>query len=264
MSSAPGFDYPALLGLLGAAAARFDVDHLPECDSTNSELLRRAANGAPSGLVVICDRQHAGRGRRGRHWLSAPGDSLTFSVLWRRPERQDLSGLSLVVGLAVAQALEALDITGIGLKWPNDIWRENAKLGGILIETASGGESLVIGIGLNLRENPAWTHDAGRAVTSIEASGHLITREAVLASVLQRLAAALDQFSGLGFPPFREDWNRRDAFAGKPVELSGDCERIEGLCRGVGDEGALRLETPSGLISFNAGDLSLRIRTETH
>jgi BirA family biotin operon repressor/biotin-[acetyl-CoA-carboxylase] ligase len=91
------------------SAGRFDVDALDECDSTSSELMRRAERGAPSGSVVVADRQSAGRGRRGRSWLSSPESSLTFSLLWRFPgNAASLSGLSLAVGVGLAQAMENL------------------------------------------------------------------------------------------------------------------------------------------------------------
>ena len=107
---------------LGNQAGRFDVDALDECDSTNSELLRRAEGGAPSGSVVVADRQSAGRGRRGRNWLSSPESSLTFSLLWRfSGNASTLSGLSLAVGVALAQAMENLGAQGVCLKWPNDV-----------------------------------------------------------------------------------------------------------------------------------------------
>ena len=112
---------------LGTWAGRFDVDALAECDSTSSELLRRAEKGAPAGTVIVADQQSAGRGRRGRQWLSAPEASLTFSLLWRfsGPASQ-LSGLSLAVGVGLARGLERLGAQGVCLKWPNDVLRARA------------------------------------------------------------------------------------------------------------------------------------------
>ena len=150
---------PALLkSRLGLLAGRFDVDALAECDSTSSELLRRADKGAPAGTVIVADRQSAGRGRRGRSWLSAPEASLTFSLLWRFSGAPgQLAGLSLAIGVALANGLEKLGASGIRLKWPNDVLLECngdfAKLAGILIELASDrrGTQAIIGIGLNLQ-----------------------------------------------------------------------------------------------------------------
>ncbi len=114
--------------LLGPLAGRFDVDGLGLCDSTSSELLRRAEAGAPGGTVVVADEQTAGRGRRGRAWLSSAADSLTFSLLWRFPGPAGrLAGLSLAVGVALAEGLERLGATGVRLKWPNDVLLAQAE-----------------------------------------------------------------------------------------------------------------------------------------
>jgi len=157
---------------LGLQAGRFDVDALAECDSTNSELMRRADRGAPAGTVIVADRQRAGRGRRGRSWLSSPEASLTFSLLWRFPGSPTrLSGLSLAVGVGLARALGGLGAPGVRLKWPNDVLLATngdfAKLAGILVELASDrrGTQAVIGIGINLRLSAATQAAIDQAVT---------------------------------------------------------------------------------------------------
>src|SRR5574343_282957 len=110
----PLIDPARIKPLLGTLAGRFDLDSLDTCDSTSSELLRRADRGAPGGTVLVADEQTAGRGRRGRAWLSAPADSLTFSLLWRfTGDPLRLSGLSLAVGVALARALERLGAQGV-------------------------------------------------------------------------------------------------------------------------------------------------------
>ena len=130
---------PVLLkGRLGILAGRFNVDALDECDSSSSELMRRAAHGVPDGTVIVADKQTAGRGRRGRNWLSSPESSLTFSVLWRfSGNAASLSGLSLAVGVGLARAMESLGAAGVCLKWPNDVLLRSgdgfAKLAGVLI-----------------------------------------------------------------------------------------------------------------------------------
>ena len=154
----------ALVAALGQRACHFDIDLLEQCDSTNSVLLARAETGAASGSVVVARAQNAGRGRRGRAWISAVGDSLTFSLLWRLPHGVQPAGLSLAAGLAVARALEKVSSVGAGdtpsfmpaqLKWPNDILLDGRKLGGILVEllpgATHGSNVAVIGCGINLR-----------------------------------------------------------------------------------------------------------------
>ena len=172
---------------LGALAGRFDVDALDECDSTNSELMRRAERGAPSGTVIVADRQSAGRGRRGRSWLSSPETSLTFSLFWRFPGNASrLSGLSLAVGVGLARALNGLGGAGIRLKWPNDVLLarpgEFAKLAGILIELSSDrrGTQAIVGIGLNLA---APAEDLPQPAAGLAEAGVVADRHQVLAAI---------------------------------------------------------------------------------
>ena len=141
----------AIASALGPLARRFDVDVLDTCASTNAELLARAETGAASGTVLVANEQTAGRGRRGRSWIASPGDSLTFSLLWRFAPGTAPAGLSLAVGLAVARALQKVGAGDTALKWPNDILRNRRKLGGILVELLPGApHAAVIGIGINL------------------------------------------------------------------------------------------------------------------
>src|SRR5471032_1954753 len=148
-------DAAAVRAQLGPRARRFRVELLDACASTNTLLLERARAGAPSGSVIACELQSAGRGRRGNNWQSGLGGSLTFSLLWRFAQgAAGLSGLSLAAGVAVARALAAGGAAEVQLKWPNDLLHAGRKLGGILIELrgdAQGPSAAVIGIGINVR-----------------------------------------------------------------------------------------------------------------
>ena len=259
----PLIDPVLLKDRLGDQSGRFDVDALDECDSTSSELLRRAERGAPSGTVVVADRQTAGRGRRGRQWLSQPEHSLTFSLLWRFPgNAMRLAGLSLAVGLAVAEALEGLGAQGVRLKWPNDILltqgSDFAKLGGILIELASDrrGVQAVIGIGLNLE---APTGDLAQPVAGlVQAMSHLPERHMLFGAILERLAVILDQFAVHGFLGAKTAWQRLHAWQDMPVSILGEEQVVSGTCLGVDDDGSLLLRTESGIERILSGDVSLR------
>lgn len=258
---------PVLLqSRLASAAGRFDVDALAECDSTNSELLRRAERGAPSGSVIVADRQSAGRGRRGRSWLSAPEASLTFSVLWRfEGPLTRLAGLSLAVGVALARALGGLGARGVRLKWPNDVLLERGesfgKLAGILVELSSDRRAAqaVIGIGLNLQ---APTADLGQPVAGLDqAMVTLPDRHEVLAAILRELQQVLDVFAVDGFPAVKMAWQDLNAWQGMDLVVSGEgVVQQSGRCFGVDDTGALLLETPRGIETVLAGDVSLRRR----
>ncbi|SFN28779.1 BirA family transcriptional regulator, biotin operon repressor / biotin-[acetyl-CoA-carboxylase] ligase [Formivibrio citricus] len=256
-------DFPSLLNGLGDVAARYDIDDLASCASTNSLLLERAAQGAPSGSVVVTDEQTAGRGRLGRTWHSSPECSLTFSLLWKFPAQSNLSGLSLAVGVAIAQALEDLGVPGIGLKWPNDVWLHGRKIGGVLIELqfASTHAAAVIGIGLNLQRHPAWDALIDQALAAIAESGVAVSREAVLAAILRRMVSVLDCFAAEGFAPrLRAEWEARNALRGQAVRaVPREGEMLTGLCLGVAPDGALELESADGQrILVTVGDVSLR------
>lgn len=256
-----------LLPLLGEYAGRFDVDALDSLDSTSSELGRRAELGAGSGTVIVADEQTAGRGRRGRTWLSRPEDSLTFSLLWRfKGPFTRLSGLSLAVGVALARALEGFGAE-IALKWPNDLLLRrpdtqggDAKLGGILLELGhdSRGIQAVIGIGLNLRRPDG---DLPQPAAGLdEALPMLPERHELFAALLRELAATLDAFTVDGFPGQKMAWQQRHAWQDQPVRLSDDGLQRDGLCLGVDDDGALLLQTGTGIETVLAGDVSLRRR----
>ena len=238
----------AIASALGPLARRFDVDVLDTCASTNAELLVRAEAGAASGTVLVANEQTAGRGRRGRSWIASPGDSLTFSLLWRFAAGTAPAGLSLAVGLAVARALEKVpggkQSAGAGdtaLKWPNDLLRNRRKLGGILVELLPGApHAAVIGIGINLHLPAA-------------------DESALYAALLAELRATLEQFAAAGFAALRDDWVARHAFQDAPVLLSADfAAPREGICRGVDTDGALLLETAAGIERVLSGEVSLR------
>ncbi len=243
----------AIAAALGPLAARFDVDVLDECASTNSLLLART-DRAPSGAVLVAERQTAGRGRMGRTWLSAPGDSLTFSLLWRLPAGVTPAGLSLVVGVAVADALRAMDVPDIALKWPNDVLRDGKKLGGVLIELA--GSAAVIGIGLNLCLPAGLPPEVSGGATALDRA---IDRNELLARLLASLRDSLDAFGADGFVCLRDRWQALNAHAGKPVRVVSEfAVPVEGICVGVDVDGALLLETAVCVQRILSGDVSLR------
>lgn len=260
--SVPRFDYPLLLARLGAVAPRFDVVHLDSCTSTNTLLLERAAAGAASGTVLISDEQTAGRGRRGRSWMSSPEHSLTFSLLWKFAGKPQLGGLSLAVGVAIARALEDLGGAGIGLKWPNDVWLFGRKLGGVLIEVLFDAThtGAVIGIGLNLRHDSAWRAAIDQPCAALEEAITVPLREELLAALLRRLAETLDLFALEGFPAIRNDWATRNALRDLPVRVESENGEHVGVCEGVAADGALELRQACGAhLLITAGDVSLRL-----
>lgn len=256
-------DRRIIAAALGERASRFALEVRETCSSTSDAVLARLREGAPSGCVVVSEAQTAGRGRRGRSWLSAPGDSLTYSLLWRFPAgAQPPVGLSLAVGVGVARALEDLGAAGIGLKWPNDILADGAKLGGILIETVTEGgcHSAVIGIGLNVRLSRGIAAAVDVRAGALDAAmPRAPSRNLLLARLLASLAEVLDEYARTGFAAYAGEWQARHVHAGRMVRILADgADAIEGRALGVDADGALLLDTAIGVKRIVSGDVSLR------
>lgn len=250
----------AIAAKLGDAARRFDIDLLPSCDSTNAVLLARAESGAPSGTVVIAAEQTAGRGRRGRSWFASPGDSLTFSLLWRFAPGTAPAGLSLAVGLAVARALSKVGGGEAALKWPNDILQDGRKLGGILVELVPGApHAAVIGIGINLHLPAGMPEDLRAASAALCAARESTDENALYAALLGELLATLEIFAAHGFAALRQEWLARHALQDASVSLASDFAAPKpGICRGVDADGALLLEVDGRIERILSGEVSLR------
>lgn len=258
LSLAQSSPIPRLTELLGEAAPAFSLDYVEECSSTNDLLASCPAHDTRL-QVLIAHHQSAGRGRRGRHWLSPAGQGLTFSCGWSlAADAPPPTGLSLTVGLALAEALEDLGARGVALKWPNDLLIDGAKLAGVLVELSSGQQRTrraIIGIGLNLRAD----HPLPGCATALQQHvAELPPAELVLATILLRLRARLNDFARGGFATMRADWQQRDAFVGRMVRISGEAVEHSGLCAGVADDGALLLQDAAQTRRILSGEVSLR------
>ncbi len=267
-------DADALKRELAARAPALSLELVDECPSTNSALIQRIG-AVPSGRVLACEHQSAGRGRRGNRWTSGVGASLTFSLAWRfNAGTAALSGLSLAVAVAVAEALEATGVYGVSVKWPNDLLHGGRKFGGILIEVSGdpqGASAAVIGIGLNVRLPAALAGGIERPVTDIAgivaAAGvdgqnpavAVPSRTTLLVAVLERLAVALPRYERDGFAAFRDGWLARHAHGGRQVSIvQGERILNEGEAIGVADDGALLLRSARGVERIHSGEVSLR------
>lgn len=247
----------------------FTVEVLPQVDSTNSELMRRcraaslaavsnSALGspeAPEAILLVAEHQSAGRGRLGRQWQSQLGASLTFSLgLPLQPA--NWSGLSLAVGVSLAESLEPANgkPPTLQLKWPNDLWLGQRKLGGILVETANWGDQryVVIGVGLNVTLPE---QDLSAAATSLQALWPGVDAAWALQTVAGPLIQAVLDFEREGFAPFRARFAARDALLGRVVKLS---DGTEGTACGVGAHGALSVQTDNGLQDISSLEVSVR------
>jgi BirA family biotin operon repressor/biotin-[acetyl-CoA-carboxylase] ligase len=228
----------------------FTVEILPEIDSTNSELMRRARAGQHEPTLLVAERQTAGRGRMGRVWQSQPGDSLTFSLSLPFAPK-DWSGLSLAVGLSLAESLHPQ----VGLKWPNDLWVQERKLGGILVEAASmGGRSqVVVGVGLNIRPRPV--EGLNTPPTALAEWQPGISAPQALARVAAPLIQMLLDFETTGFAPLQARFEARDVLKNRRVHTS---DGAQGLALGVSQSGALRLQTDAGVLDMHSSEVSVR------
>ncbi len=258
-------DASAIQKMLQKATPPVQVEIMAHVDSTNSELLRRAAQGEASGLCLAAEIQSQGRGRRGRRWESALGSGLTFSLLWRFERgAAQLGGLSLVVGLALVQTLRGVGISRAQVKWPNDIWVDGQKLAGILIETQGdmlGPSAAVIGIGINYRLTDALKEQIDQPVCDIAAFlPQLPSRNELLGSLLMQLAATLERFAQHGFTGWREEWIAAHALHEKPVCIThGDGTTLNAVVKGVAPDGALIVSAQGKEMMLTSGEISLRI-----
>lgn len=251
-------------GLPRACASRLGALEVHwELDSTSSELQRRLEEAADLSMV-LAETQTAGRGRRGRGWLSPPGLNLYLSCL-KRFDRGfgALSGLSLAVGTMVLRAIESLGIEGAGLKWPNDVLAADGKLAGVLVELSGeyqGPCAAVIGVGLNLRLTDALRAQAGQPACDLAAlAGDLPERNLVAARLIAALVEGLREFERHGFAPFVEDYARHDLLAGRTLRLSGAQGQFEGTGAGVDARGALQVRlADGGLRSVDSADVTVR------
>lgn len=226
--------------------------------STNTDLL---AAGLPHAEcdALLAELQSGGRGRLGRRWQSQPGGSLclSFAMAWPGGPAA-AAGASLVAGLAVAEALQSLGFTEVGLKWPNDLWARDRKLGGLLVEFGGPAAApfLVVGLGLNLALSADF--DAGQDWIDLAALGMRPDRVELVARVVLALRARLWQLQREGFDALRPDWQRLDLLQGRAVRMHAGDACWDGIALGLAADGGLRVQHAAGERVWRSGEASLR------
>ena len=234
-------------------------------DSTSTRLLCDWPDQVPSAIFAEC--QTNGRGRGDRRWHSPFGANLYLSVAWTfNQPSSELSTIPLAMGVCCVRALASLGVEGIAVKWPNDLWFQGAKVGGILVECyrSNGVLCVVTGVGINVNMNRGqlrsveilWTTLKEALVIQNKA---VPDRNAIGSAVLANIADGLKLFSGSGFGPFRDEWESSDLTRDREVCVISGSGNMMGVARGIDDKGALRVETVAGMIHVQSGDVSLLV-----
>ncbi len=243
------------------------LDIFYQIDSTNSYLMSEAGRQKSSGAICIAEYQHAGRGRRGREWVSPFGSNIYFSILWRfSSSPAAISALSLVIGVAVVRVLHRIDIQEIGLKWPNDIFWQEKKLAGILVEVsgeADGPCTAVIGLGLNmfLPENAAQNITREWVDLRQILQGKQVSRNVLTALLINELVTVISTYEVLSFEAYFEEWCHYDCLKNKRAILYVGQQQFSGTVLGIDTQGLLLMEDSNGNTrAFASGEVSFSRR----
>ena len=261
-----GYSLPAPMQLLNEEAILSQLHQpnlaiIPVIDSTNQYLLERM-NELQSGDACIAEYQQAGRGRRGRQWFSPFGANLYMSIYWRLEQGPAAAmGLSLVIGIVIAETLQQLGAQDVRVKWPNDLYLQDRKLAGILVElTGKTGDAaqIVMGAGINLAMRGAEAAQINQGWINLQEAGIAIDRNDLAAKLINSLREALPLFERDGLAPFTERWKALDNFFNRPVKLLIGEREIHGIARGIDKQGGLLLEQDGEVKSWVGGEISLR------
>ncbi|WP_028621534.1 bifunctional biotin--[acetyl-CoA-carboxylase] ligase/biotin operon repressor BirA [Pseudomonas sp. Ant30-3] len=268
-----GYQLAAPLTLLDADAIRrqsascdWPILVFDSIDSTNTEALRAIQRGEAAPFLVLAERQTAGRGRRGRKWVSPFAENIYYSLVLRiQGGMRQLEGLSLVVGLAVLQALRESGVQSAGLKWPNDLLVGQKKIAGILLELVGDPADVchvVLGVGINVNMQSADEVDQQWTSMKLE-SGRLFDRNALVALLGITLQKYLDRHQVGGFTAIQREWEQNHLWQGRLVSLTAGSNQIDGEVLGIDSQGALRLKVGGVEKVFSGGELSLRLRDDS-
>lgn len=261
-----GYSLPEPIQLLNEAFIRAQVNEgnlsvLPVIDSTNQYLMERL-NELHSGDACIAEYQHAGRGRRGRQWFSPFGANLYLSMYWRLEQGPAAAvGLSLVIGIVMAEVLHELGADEVRVKWPNDLYLRDRKLAGILVElTGKTGDAaqIVIGAGINLAMRSVATNMINQGWINLQEAGIQVDRNELAVCLIKQLRHSLRQFEQEGLSPFLIRWEKLDNFINRKVKLIIGDKEIPGISRGINEQGALLLEQDGVIKPWVGGEISLR------
>lgn len=261
-----GYSLPEPIQLLDEEQIARQIEHgrvtvLPVIDSTNQYLLDRLSE-LQSGDACVAEYQQAGRGRRGRKWFSPFGSNLYLSMYWRLEQGPAAAiGLSLVIGIVIAEVLQSLGADKVRVKWPNDLYLQDRKLSGILVElTGKTGDTaqIVSGAGINLMMRRVESDVVNQGWISLQEAGISIDRNTLAACLIKELRAGFKLFENEGLAPYLTRWEKLDNFINRPVKLIIGDKEIFGISRGIDAQGALLLEQDGMVKPWIGGEISLR------
>ena len=238
------------------------LEILTSINSTNTYLLEKTEFMKTS--AVFTEQQTAGRGQFDRSWVSSLGKNIALSISWHLPNKPDtLTGLSLVVGLAVVLALEEYGLKGVKLKWPNDIVYQDKKLAGVLIETRLTKPNfyrVVAGIGLNLYNPRTNSHSIKRPITDINSIQNSPPQRNRLAGLLlKKVLVTVAEFRSKGFPAFIASWEKRDSLKGKFIQIQTANALLEGIANGINSQGQLRIDIDGKPCYYSSGEIRIQL-----
>jgi len=259
-------------GLIANEFPTLTIETFLSINSTNQYLMKQVATESSGCKAVFAEQQTSGRGRHGRQWISPFGGNLYFSILYQfSPIPNDITGLSLAVGVAIVELLRKIGVDSAQLKWPNDILVNGRKLCGILLEMhgeSHGPYAVVMGIGLNVSMSDSEAEKIDQpwiALNQICDTG--LSRNELAAQLLIHIMAALNEFEEKGLDAFRDRWMQWDSYMDSEVLLRLGDREIKGIARGIDQQGALLIEEPGlqqegkkqgQLQRFYSGEIKLR------
>ncbi|ARJ42124.1 biotin--[acetyl-CoA-carboxylase] synthetase [Pantoea alhagi] len=261
-----GYCLPAPVQLLDEAEINRNLEQqglavIPVIDSTNQYLLERMGS-LQTGDACVAEYQQAGRGRRGRQWFSPFGANLYLSMYWRLEQGPAAAmGLSLVIGIVIAEVLQRLGAEGVRVKWPNDLYLNDRKLAGILVEMigkTGDAAQIVFGAGINLKMRTPDATVVNQGWINLQEAGIAINRNELVSLLVNQLRHSLRDFEREGLVPFLSRWQRLDNFINRPVKLLIGDREVLGIARGIDQQGGLLLEQDGVTKSWVGGEISLR------
>lgn len=262
-----GYKLANPISLIESARLIHSIDnrcfYFDEIPSTNGFMLSHAGE-LKSGDLCVAEYQSAGRGRRGRAWVSPYGQHLYFSQFWSFSQGMaQAMGLSLVVACSVIEVLKSFGVENVGVKWPNDIYLNFKKLAGILIEMSGQADSecqLIIGIGINM----AMSQEQGKSIdqpwSDLSGLANMPNKTDLVIRLHKQLKKDIQLFEREGLAAFKARWQQADLYHGKDIRLLMGENHVNGICRGIDEQGAVLLETAEGVQAYVGGEISLRAR----